>query len=118
MRLLVGRDDDDRQPGLQCADRRQPGKAMIARHMQVQQHQIDLLALDCLQHAIQRIGLADLQVHHRFFGRAMQRRAEQGVVIGDEQGRHVESRLANSFAGEDGYLGTLAHPHGIDSVER
>ena len=53
LRLLVGGDDDDRQARLQRTDGRQPGQPMVARHVQVQQHQVDRLVLDRLQHAVQ-----------------------------------------------------------------
>jgi len=67
---------------------------VVARHVQVQQHQVDRLAFEGLQHAVQRIRLADLQVGDGLFRRAMQCGAEQGMVVGDQQGWHVQARLA------------------------
>ena len=44
--LVVGGDDDDGQPGPQCADRRKTGQAVVTGHVQIEQQQVDVVPFD------------------------------------------------------------------------
>src|SRR5690606_25395218 len=106
--VFVGRDQHDRHGGMLGADGGQAGEAMVARHVQVQQHQVDLVArFEQGQHAIERFGFAGVDVWRGVRSGATQGGAEQRVVVGDEQGGHCGlQRVAGT--GAVGIFGVVA----------
>ena len=80
------------------AHRGEPGEAVVAGHVQVEQHQVDLRpGIEQREHLVQRAGFGQIHLAERIARRLPQCGAEQRMVVGDEQGGHGEMVTARSI---------------------
>jgi len=72
------------------AHRGQPGQAVAARHVQVEQQQVDVrVRAQRGQRRRQVGGFANAAARQAVFGSLAQRGTEQRMVVGNQQTRHV-----------------------------
>ena len=65
-------------------------QSVVARHVQVQQHQVHVrIGFQYRQHTVQRFGFQHRELGHRIGRRATQGGTEQRVVVGDQQLGHA-----------------------------
>lgn len=86
-RVFDARNHDDRHGRILRTQEGEPGKTVHARHLQVQQHQIDLRLLrDRRRCFLERAGLDHVEVSEDAVDRLTQRAAKQWMIVGDDDG--------------------------------
>ena len=82
-RIVMGRDDDDRQRGVDAAQRHQSRQAADARHRQVEQDEVDVVALG--DEGLDAVEVAELHYGAVFVEPAAQRPSKEGVVVRNDE---------------------------------
>ena len=92
-RIVMARHHQYRDAGILPAQRCESGKALAARHVQVEQHQVDVrLRRQHSQRTIEIGRFAHVAIGHAFAGCLAQRGTKQRMVVGNQQACHGRRR--------------------------